>query len=78
MAKIGGPIFIRDLTEKSLIKLVLLDIPGDLGPICPGGILDPLGTIWIPRTYGSNFHYEDHKGGLSTKKSGITGLKCAN
>ena len=50
--KLGGPIFIRDLTEKSLIKLVLLDIPGDLGPICPGGILDPLGTIWIPRPNG--------------------------
>ena len=52
--KIGGPILISDLTEKSLIKLVLLDPPGDLGPICPGGILEHLGTIWIPMPIGFN------------------------
>ena len=52
--KIGGPILISDLTEKSLIKLVLLDPPGLTWPIGPGVTLESLGTIWIPMPIGFN------------------------
>ena len=52
--KFRGPILIRDLIQKSLIKLVLLDPPGGKGPIGPGVTLAPLGTIWIPIPIGFN------------------------
>ena len=53
MPKKGGP-----LNSKSLINHFLLDILGDIGPIGPGVVLDPICTYWIPRAYGSPLPWE--------------------